>query len=72
MIQRGWGKMIQSEIIYFDSVLKHFQDIFYRDCLFLSQKINDTAMSEKYHFIFQNVKNGRSTVSFCHVAKHKT
>ena len=29
-------------------------------------------MSEKYHFIFQNVKNGRSTVSFCPVAKHKT
>ena len=28
-------------------------------------------MSEKYHFIFQNVKNGWSTVSFCPVAKHK-
>ena len=29
-------------------------------------------MSEKYHFIFQNVNNGWSTVSFCPVAKHKT
>ena len=29
-------------------------------------------MSEKYHFIFQNIKNGWSTVSFCPVAKHKT
>ena len=37
-----------------------------------TRKLNDTAMSEKYHFIFQNVKNGWSTVSFCPVAKHKT
>ena len=29
-------------------------------------------MSEKYHFIFQNVKNVWSTVSFCPVAKHET
>ena len=29
-------------------------------------------MLEKYHFIFQNVKNEWSTVSFCPVAKHKT
>ena len=38
----------------------------------ITRKLNDTAMSEKYHFIFPNVKNGRSTVSFCPVAKHKT
>ena len=29
-------------------------------------------MSEKNHFIFQNFKNGWSTVTFCLVAKHKT
>ena len=29
-------------------------------------------MLEKYHLIFQNVKNGWSTVSFCPVAKRKT
>ena len=52
MIQRGWGKMIQSEIIYFDSVLKHFQDIFIETVYSYHKKINDTAMSEKYHFIF--------------------
>ena len=38
----------------------------------ITRKFNDTAMSEKYYFIFQNVKNGWSTVSFCPVAKHKT
>ena len=37
-----------------------------------TRKLNDTAMSEKYYFIFQNVKNGWSTVSFCPVAKHET
>ena len=73
MIQRGWGKMIQSETIYFDSVLKHFQDVFIETVYsYHKKKINDTAMSEKYHFIFQNVKNGWSTVSICPVAKHKT
>ena len=72
MIQRGWGKMIQSEIILFDSVLKHFQYILSKLSIPITRKLNDTAMSEKYHFIFQNVKNGWSTVSFCPVAKHKT
>ena len=72
MIQRDRGKMIQSKIIYFDSVLKHLQDIFIETVYSYHKKINDTAMSEKYHFIFQNVKNGWSTVSFCPVAKHKT
>ena len=38
----------------------------------ITRKLNYTAMSEKYHFIFQNVKNGWSTVSVCPVAKHKT
>ena len=28
MIQRGRGKMVLSEIIAFDAVLQHFQDIF--------------------------------------------
>ena len=37
----------------------------------ITTKLNDTAMSEKYQFIFQKVKNERSTVSFCPVAKHK-
>ena len=72
MIQRGWGKMIQSEIILFDSVLKHFQDILSKLSIPITRKLNDTVMSEKYHFIFQNVKNGWSTVSFCPMAKHKT
>ena len=57
MIQRGWGKMIQSEITKFDSVLKHFQDILLSKLSIpITRKLNDTAMSEKYHFIFQNVK----------------
>ena len=38
----------------------------------IKRKLIDTAMSEKYHFIFQNVKNGWSTVSFCPVTKHET
>ena len=38
----------------------------------VTRKLNDTAMTEKYHFIFQNVKNMWSTVSFCPVAKHET
>ena len=38
MIQRGRGKMIQSELFEFDCVLKYFQDIFYRNRLFLSQE----------------------------------
>ena len=59
MIQRGWGKMIQFEIILFDSVLKHFQDFFLSKLTIpITRKLNDTSMSEKYHFIFQNVKNG--------------
>ena len=66
MIQHGRGKMIQSKIIYFDSVLMYFQDIFLSKLSILStRKLNHPAMSEKYHFIFQNVKNVWSTVSFC-------
>ena len=38
----------------------------------ITRKLNDTGMSEKYNFIFQNVKNVWSTVSFCPVAKHET
>ena len=57
MIQRGWGKMIQSKIIKFNSVLKHFQDILSKLSIPIIRKLNDTAMLEKYHFIFQNVKN---------------
>ena len=57
MIQRGWGKMIQSEKVQFDSILKHFQDIFLSKLSIpITRKLNDTAMSEKYHFIFHNVK----------------
>ena len=52
MIQRDCGKMIQSEIILFDSVLKYFQDIFIETVYSITRKLNDTAMSEKYHFIF--------------------
>ena len=71
MIQRGWGKMIQSEIIYFDSVFKQFKVIFIKTVYSYHKKLNDTAMSEKYHFIFQNVKNEWSTVSFCPVTNIK-
>ena len=57
--------MIQSEIVYFDSVLKHFQDIFLSKLFIpITRKLNDTAMSEKYHFIFQNVKNGGQLYHF--------
>ena len=52
--------------------MKHFQEIFIETVYSCHNKLNDTAMSEKYHFIFQNVKNMWSTVSFCPVAKHET
>ena len=55
MIQRGWGKMIQSDIIKFDSVLMIFLS---KLSIPITRKLNYTAMSEKYHFNFQNVKNG--------------
>ena len=64
MIQRGWGKMIQSKIIKFNSVLKHFQDILSKLSIPITRKLNDTAMLEMYHFIFQNVKNGGQLYHF--------
>ena len=65
--------MIQSKIILFDSFFKAFSRYFLSKLSIpITRKLNDTAMSEKYRFIFQNVKNGWSTVSFCPVAKHKT
>ena len=30
----------------------------------IKRKLNDSGMSEKYHLIFQNIKNVWSTVSF--------
>ena len=56
MIQSGRGKMIQSEIIYFDSVLKYFQDIFIETAYSYHKKLNDTGMSEKCHFFFRMLK----------------
>ena len=52
--------------------MKHFQDILLKLSIPAIRKLIDTAMSERYHFIFQIVKNMWSTVSFCPVAKHET
>ena len=55
------------------SVMKHFQDMFLlKLSIPVTRKLNDTATSEKYHFIFQNAKNMWSTVSFCPFAKPET
>ena len=73
MMQRGRGKMIQSEIIKCDYALNVFLRYFLSKLSIpITRKLNGTGMPEKYHFIFQNVKNVWSTVSFCPVAKHET
>ena len=71
MIQRGRGKMIQSEIIYLDSVLKHFQEIFLSKLSIpITSKLKQYCYARKVSFHFQNV-NEWSTVSFCPVANHE-